>query len=53
MTRNRTGLKQIAFDVPEHWHEDIKMRAASKNMSMKDWILIAMAEQILKERELE
>ena len=51
--RNRSGMKQMNFDIPEAWHKDIKMRALLQNMSIKDWILLAMGERIKKEKELE
>jgi hypothetical protein len=50
--RDRIGLKQIAFDVHKEWHEDLKLRAMEKNMSMKDWILEACGEKIKREKEL-
>ena len=52
MTRNRQGLKQICFDVPEEWHAKIFKRAKDKNMTMKQWIIKSCLEQLKKEEKL-
>ena len=52
MTRDRTGLKQICFDVPEEWHRKVFKRAKDQNMTLKQWILKDTVAQIEKEKEL-
>ena len=50
--RNRTGLKQIAFDVPEEWHLVLKQRAKYQYKTMREYIIEAVEEKMLKEKEL-
>ena len=52
MTRDRSGLKQICFDVPQEFHEKIFGRAKDQNMYLKQWILKACLAQMKKEEEL-
>jgi hypothetical protein len=50
--RNRDGMKQICFDVPEEWHGDLIKRVRGQNMTMKQWIMRSCIAQIKKEKSL-
>ena len=47
-----TNKKKIIFEIPEQDHKIIKLRATEQNMSMKEWILQALADKLEKERNL-
>lgn len=47
----KPGEKQIVVEIPEEIHRDIKKRALFRNMKMKEWVLLAFTERILKEEK--
>ena len=51
-SRARIGKRQIAIDIPEKWYLEIQEHAEDQYMTMKDWIILAMVEQIKKEKKL-
>lgn len=50
--RDRTGLKQISFDIPEKVHQEIKEYAKQQHLTMKQWIILAMGEKRKREKAL-
>jgi len=48
----RTGLKQLNFEIAEELHKNIAIHAASYNMTIRRWILMAIAEKIEREKKL-
>lgn len=50
--RDRTGLKQIAFDVEAHFHESLKRRASEQGISMKDWLMQAIMAKFIGDEDL-
>ncbi len=53
MDKIRKSPKRILVDVSEKDHTEIKMRAAFKNISIRAWILRAIALAIKEERKYE
>lgn len=47
---NKPKVKRLIVDLPEGMHNDIKGRAAQKNMTIKKYVLQALFEQMKKER---
>jgi len=45
--------KQLAIEIPDNWHKEIKQRALDYNMSIKDWVLDAIIQKVKKEKERE
>jgi predicted HicB family RNase H-like nuclease len=42
-------IRRLTLDIPEDLHAEIKMRSAQKYMSIKKWILQAIAIKIIHE----
>ncbi len=53
MDKIRNSPKRILIDVDEKLHSDIKIRAAFKNISIRAWILRAIAAAIEEEKKYE
>ena len=47
----RKSPKRVVFDVSEEDHETIKKLAASKRMTMRNWIINSMAEAIKRDAQ--
>lgn len=52
LEKNRKSPKRIIFDISDEDHETIKNVAAKKRMTMRMWIIKAMAKAI-KEEEIQ
>jgi len=50
--KKRNGLKQLNFEISEDMHKDIAVHAALYNMTIRRWILMALAERLEKEKKL-
>lgn len=50
--KKRDGLKQLNFEISEDMHKDIAVHAALYNMTIRRWILMALAERLEKEKKL-
>lgn len=50
MENKETKQQRIVFDIDLQTHKLIKMRALLKNVSMKKYILQAVAEKIAREK---
>ncbi len=48
----RDGFKQLNFEIDEVMHKDIAVHAALYNMTIRRWILMALAERLEKEKKL-
>lgn len=46
-------IKRVVIDVDQKFHKDIKIRALYRNMSMKDYIIMAVVKQIQLEEQFE
>ncbi len=46
-------FKRLVMDVEQKLHSEIKIRAAFHNISMKNYILLALAERFEKEKQYE
>jgi len=40
-------IKRLTLEIPEELHAEIKMRSAQKHMSIKKWVLQAIAVKII------
>ncbi len=49
----RLGRKRLAIDIPEELHEDIKLCAKTRNITMTRWILRACYARIKNEGVME
>jgi len=47
------NLKKLILEVESDTHKEIKVRAAERNISMRLWVLRAIAEAIRKEQQYE
>ena len=45
--------KRLAVDIDLELHKQIKARAAFRNISITDWIMIAITQRILEEKKYE
>ncbi len=45
----KTGHSQLLILIEAAIHQDIKARAIFKNISLKDWMLQAIAEKVVRE----
>lgn len=45
--------KQITFDVPEKLHKEVKIRCVVRNVSIREYVIQAIAEKIAKEKQYE
>jgi hypothetical protein len=45
--------KRLVVEIPLELHQDIKIRAIFRNITLRKWVLIAMLEQIKREKETE
>jgi len=43
------NIKRLTLEIPEDLHAEIKMRSAQKHMSIKKWVLQAIAIKIIHE----
>lgn len=50
MNRKKT---QLIVTIDEKIHQDLKIRAIRKSMTLKDWILTAVAHYVRYEEELD
>jgi len=48
--RNRKGLRQISFDVPEEYLQHIKKHISEMDITMKKWIMEAMDTKFLVDK---
>lgn len=46
-------LKRLTFDITQEDHAEIKIRAAQRNISMRDWLMQAIADRIKSEKKYE
>lgn len=46
---NKKDRKQITFDVSNEMHQDIKILATLRNVSMTLWMVRAISDRIAKE----
>jgi len=53
MENMRKSPKRIIFNLPEEWHTEIKMRATLRNISISDWVKIAIEQRIEEEKKYE
>lgn len=44
--KERKSPKRIIINVGEELHEQIKLRAVTRRITMKEWILAAIARQV-------
>lgn len=44
-------LKRLSLDLPLEYTTEIKIRAAKKNISIKEWVFLAILEKITKENQ--
>jgi len=49
----RSGRKRLAIDIPESLHDDIKLCAKTRNITMTKWILRACYARIKNEGVME
>lgn len=52
-TNKRSGPKRIIIDVPEEFHARIKSTAATKDMSIKNWVIRALLKTLREEKNNE
>ncbi len=45
--------KQMAFDISQEMHQQVKVLAAIRNISMNLWVARAIADRIAKETKYE
>jgi predicted HicB family RNase H-like nuclease len=45
--------KRLVLEMPEVLHNEIKSRAAFRGQSIKEWVLMAIMDQIRKEKKYE
>lgn len=45
-------VKQLTLVVDEKLHHEIKRRATEQGLSMKEWLLVAIADRQQKEEDL-
>jgi len=43
--------KRLVIDIEPEWHTYIKIRAATRNMSINDWVKIAIDKWINEEKK--
>lgn len=46
-------LKRLIVEIEKELHKEIKKRALNRNASIKQWLLMAIAEQLERERMYE
>ena len=46
-------LKRLVIAIEKELHKEIKRRALNRNASIKQWMLMAIAEQLERERMYE
>lgn len=51
--KTREKQKGLHIDVPEILHYEIKKRSLDRNISIRDWVIIAISERIKEERKYE
>lgn len=50
--RPRIGIKQVNIEVPDEFHEKIRVRSAEQNKTLKNWVSEAIQEKFKREEEL-
>jgi len=46
-------IKRLHIELPEVLHYEIKKRSLDRNISMKNWVMIAIDERIKEEQKYE
>ena len=49
----KEARKRLLLDITEDQHREIKMRAVKRNITIKKWVMRAIAEAIAKEKKYE
>lgn len=49
--KKRKSPKRLIIDIPEELHQQIKIRAIKRNISMRTWSIRALIIAIKKEQE--
>lgn len=45
--------KRLVVEIPLELHQDIKVRAVFRNITLRKWVLLAIIEQIKQEKSTE
>lgn len=53
MEMKRKNRKRLIFNVSEELHKEIKVRAAFRNISITDWLMLAITQRVQEERKYE
>ncbi len=53
MENNESKNKRLIIDIPAELHKDIKIRSATKNISIRTWVVRAIVQAIEKEKKYE
>lgn len=51
--KKKSYEKRLIVDITVEEHNEIKIRAAARNLSIKTWVMRAIQEAILKEKKYE
>ncbi len=51
--KNKEVVKRLHVELPESTHYEIKKRSLERNISMKEWVMIAIDERIKEEQKYE
>lgn len=51
--KQRKTPKRLLIELPEEWHQEIKVSAANKNISIKTYVLRAVIKQIKEDKQYE
>lgn len=53
LANKRKTPKRLLINISEELHKNIKMRATFRNVSIKDYVIQAVIERIVKEKQYE
>jgi hypothetical protein len=47
----RHGKHRLSLDIPINFHQEVRDMAKARNISMTSWIIMALMEKIIRERQ--